>query len=207
MRADNPIGPLTAVIVWAEMGDARRFRSSDDAARDAGLDVTVYSSDGRRSAGRAPGQPGTPAVALGTARGQVHAGRPSSPDHTCFQQVKARLGGQLALLSTAAKLARRCHHTLRILDDQALLAPRADPSIPDPSLPDHADVRARPAPDQSMNPAASSRNLVAASPRAGQLTLARGFHRGSASGPVPAGDRADHLTRGHVQLDSSLASW
>jgi hypothetical protein len=32
-------------------------------------------------------------------------------------QVKARLGGQLGLLSRARKLARRCHHTLRNLDD------------------------------------------------------------------------------------------
>jgi hypothetical protein len=38
----------------------------------------------------------------------VYAGRPSSPDHAYFQQVKARLGGQLALLSMARKLARRC---------------------------------------------------------------------------------------------------
>ena len=43
------IGPLTSVVIWAEMGDTRRFRSSDDAVRHAGLDVTVYSSDGRRS--------------------------------------------------------------------------------------------------------------------------------------------------------------
>jgi transposase len=54
----------------------------------------------------------------------VYAGRPSSPDHAYFQQVKARLGGQLALLSMARKLARRCHHTLRNLDDQ-VLAPAA----------------------------------------------------------------------------------
>ena len=45
------VGPLTAVVIWAEMGDTRRFSSSDDAVRHAGLDVTVYSSDGRRSAG------------------------------------------------------------------------------------------------------------------------------------------------------------
>ena len=45
------VGPLTSVVIWAEMGDTRRFRSSDDAVRHAGLDVTVYSSDGRSSAG------------------------------------------------------------------------------------------------------------------------------------------------------------
>jgi transposase len=45
------VGPLCAAIVWAEIGDARRFRSSDQLVRFAGLDVTVYSSDGKRSPG------------------------------------------------------------------------------------------------------------------------------------------------------------
>ena len=55
----------------------------------------------------------------------VYAGRPSSPDHAYFQHVKTRLGGQLALLSMARKLARRCHHTLRNLGEPVLLAPAA----------------------------------------------------------------------------------
>jgi transposase len=117
------IGPLTAVIIWAEMGDTRRFRSSDDAVRHAGLDVTVYSSDGRRSAGHLARQ-GPPLLRWALYEAAVYAGRPSSPDHAYFQQVKSRLDGQLALLSMARKLARRCHHTLRNLDDQ-VLAPAA----------------------------------------------------------------------------------
>ena len=117
------IGPLTSVVIWAEMGDTRRFRSSDDAVRHAGLDVTVYSSDGRRSAGHLARQ-GPPMLRWALYEAAVYAGRPSSPDHAYFQQVKARLGGQLALLSMARKLARRCHHTLRNLDDQ-VLAPTA----------------------------------------------------------------------------------
>ena len=117
------IGPLTSVVIWAEMGDTRRFRSSDDAVRHAGLDVTVYSSDGRRSAGHLARQ-GPPMLRWALYEAAVYAGRPSSPDHAYFQQVKARLGGQLALLSMARKLARRCHHTLRNLDDQ-VLAPAA----------------------------------------------------------------------------------
>jgi transposase len=117
------VGPLTAVVIWAEMGDTRRFSSSDDAVRHAGLDVTVYSSDGRRSAGHLARQ-GPPMLRWALYEAAVYAGRPSSPDHAYFQQVKARLGGQLALLSMARKLARRCHHTLRNLDDQ-VLAPAA----------------------------------------------------------------------------------
>ena len=45
------IGPLCAVIIWAEVGDARRFATSGQLVRYAGLDVTVYSSAGKRSPG------------------------------------------------------------------------------------------------------------------------------------------------------------
>jgi transposase len=117
------IGPLTSVAIWSEMGDCRRFHSSDDAVRHAGLDVTVHSSDGRRTAGHLARQ-GPMVLRWALYEAAVYAGRPSSPDHAYFRQVKARLDGQLALLSMARKLARRCHHTLRNLDDQ-VLAPAA----------------------------------------------------------------------------------
>jgi transposase len=74
---------------------------------------------------RAPSaRQGPPLLRWALYEAAVYAGRPSSPDHAYFQQVKARLDGQLALLSMARKLARRCHHTLRNLDDQ-VLAPAA----------------------------------------------------------------------------------
>jgi transposase len=117
------VGPLTSVAIWSEMGDCRRFHSSDDAVRHAGLDVTVYSSDGRRTAGHLARQ-GPVVLRWALYEAAVYAGRPSSPDHAYFRQVKARLDGQLALLSIARKLARRCHHTLRGLGDQ-VLAPAA----------------------------------------------------------------------------------
>jgi transposase len=117
------VGPLTSVAIWSEMGDCRRFHSSDDAVRHAGLDVTVYSSDGRRTAGHLARQ-GPVVLRWALYEAAVYAGRPSSPDHAYFRQVKARLDGQLALLSVARKLARRCHHTLRNLGDD-VLAPAA----------------------------------------------------------------------------------
>ena len=45
------VGPFLSVAIWEELGDCRRFTSSDDAVRHAGLDVTVYSSDGKRTRG------------------------------------------------------------------------------------------------------------------------------------------------------------
>ncbi len=43
------IGWLCAAIIWAEIGDARRFGSSDQVVRFGGMDVTVYSSDAKRA--------------------------------------------------------------------------------------------------------------------------------------------------------------
>ena len=45
------IGRVFAVIIWAELGDPARFSSSDNAVRYTGLDIAVYSSDGKRSGG------------------------------------------------------------------------------------------------------------------------------------------------------------
>jgi transposase len=45
-------GPLTAVALLAELGDARRFSSSRKAVRYAGLDITVSESDSKRAPGK-----------------------------------------------------------------------------------------------------------------------------------------------------------
>ena len=62
------VGWLCAAIMWAEIGDARRFHSSDQLVRFAGMDVTVYSSDGKRSPGHLSRQ-GCPGAAVGHLRG------------------------------------------------------------------------------------------------------------------------------------------
>ena len=117
------IGPVTAVVVWAELGDARRFASSDDVIRHTGLDITVYSSDAKRSAGHLSRQgPGLLRWAL--YESAKCAARPASPDYDYYTAFRARRGAGLATLPVARKLARRCYHTLRDLGEDAL-APAA----------------------------------------------------------------------------------
>ena len=58
------VGELTAVAILAELGDTRRFSSSRQAVRYAGLDITVHQSDQRRSPGHLSRQ-GTTRTALG----------------------------------------------------------------------------------------------------------------------------------------------
>jgi len=122
-RAHYGIGGLLSVAVWAELGDCRRFSSSDDAVRHTGLDITVYDSDGRRARGHIARQ-GPPVLRWALYEAALYASRPASPDYAYYCGVRDRIDGQRALLSVARKLARRCYHTLRDLGEDAL-APAA----------------------------------------------------------------------------------
>jgi transposase len=51
LQAQYGVGPIISTVIWAMMGDTRRFSASRQAVRHTGLDVTVYSSDGKRSRG------------------------------------------------------------------------------------------------------------------------------------------------------------
>src|SRR5919202_1003541 len=115
------IGALTAVTILAELGDARRFSSSRHAVRYAGLDVTVYQSDQHRAPGHLSRQ-GPPALRWALYEAVQTARRTGSPDHDYYQQTSERIGGNRACLALARKLLKRCHHTLRELGDDALLA-------------------------------------------------------------------------------------
>jgi len=83
------IGPVTSVAIWAEMGDTRRFSSSDDAVRHAGLDVTVWASDTKRAKGHLARQ-GPPTLRWALYEAAVCSSRPNSPDHQYFLAVKRR---------------------------------------------------------------------------------------------------------------------
>jgi transposase len=121
------IGPLCAAIIWAELGDCRRFSNSDQAVRFTGLDITVYSSDGKRSPGRLARQ-GSPELRWALFEAAKCATRTGSPDYDYYHAVRDRLGGKRPALSVARKLVRRCHHTLRALGDQAWAEPEPSAS-------------------------------------------------------------------------------
>jgi transposase len=78
------IGELTAVTIVAELGDARRFSSSREAVRYAGMDINVHQSDRRRAPGPLSRQ-GPPALRWAlfeAARSATHAGSPDR-DYLC----------------------------------------------------------------------------------------------------------------------------
>jgi transposase len=113
------IGGLTSVTILAELGDARRFSSSRDAVRYAGMDVTVSQSDQRRSAGHISRQ-GPSALRWALYEAAQVARHPGSPDRDYYLQAKERLGGNRACLAVARKLLKRSYHVLRELGEEAI---------------------------------------------------------------------------------------
>src|SRR6201997_2579959 len=87
------IGGLCAAVIWAEIGDARRFGSSDQLVRFAGLDITVYSSDAKRAPGHLSRQ-GSPQLRWAAFEAAKCAARPRSPDYAYYHQVAAALDGK-----------------------------------------------------------------------------------------------------------------
>jgi transposase len=115
------IGPLTAVVVWAELGDCRRFSSSAQVVRLTGLDVTVDSSDRHRGRGHLSRQ-GPEALRWALFEAGMAASHATSPDREYYRAVKQAHDGKLAAISMARKLARRCYHTLRQMDPEVVYA-------------------------------------------------------------------------------------
>ena len=115
------IGPLTAVVVWAELGDCRRFSRSMQVVRHTRLDVTVDASDRHRNGGYLSRQ-GAETLRWALFEAGMSASRATSPDRAYYQAVKAAHDGKLAAISTARKLALRCYHTLRAMDPEVVYA-------------------------------------------------------------------------------------
>jgi transposase len=120
------IGPVSATAILAELGDTRRFSSSDDAVRHAGLDITVYQSDEKRAPGRLSHE-GPQLLRWALFEAAQSAARPSSPDRSYYLQVAERIDHNRACLSVARKLCRRAYHLLRELGEEAL-APIEQPT-------------------------------------------------------------------------------
>ena len=119
LLAHSGSGTLTAVTILAELGDARRFSSSRDAVRFAGLDITVHQSDQRRAPGHLSRQ-GPPALRWALFEASMCAARKCSPDYDYYAQAAERLGSNRARLSVARKILKRSYHLLRELGDEAI---------------------------------------------------------------------------------------
>jgi transposase len=121
------VGLITGLALTCWLGGAGRFCSSRKAVRFTGLDITVYSSDGKRGRGRLSRQ--GPAVLRWCLyeAGKASARR-GAPDHAYYAAVKDRAGGNRAALSEARKIVRQACHILTELGDDAFEP--AEPTAP-----------------------------------------------------------------------------
>jgi len=119
--AQYGIGGLLAVAIWSELGDCQRFARSDQVVRHSGLDVTVDSSDRRRSSGFLSRQ-GPQTLRWALYEAAKNSSHHRSPDHDYYATVKDRHDGKLAAISMARKLARRSYHILRAVDPDVVYA-------------------------------------------------------------------------------------
>jgi transposase len=115
------VGPVTSLALACWLGGAGRFTSSRKAVRFAGLDVTVHSSDGRRSPGRLSRQ-GPPVLRWCLYEAGKVSARKAAPDHAYYEAVKDRIDGKRAALSEARKIVRQACHILAELGDEAFAA-------------------------------------------------------------------------------------
>src|SRR5262245_49447884 len=114
------VGPISATAILAELGDCRRFSSSDDAVRHAGLDITVYQSDQKRAPGHLSHE-GPPVLRWALYEAAVSAARASSPDRDYSLQVAERIDHNRACLSVESKLCRHAYHLLLKRCEEALV--------------------------------------------------------------------------------------
>jgi transposase len=113
------LGALLATAVWEELGDTRRFSASRQAVRHSGLDISIYDSDGKTRGRPRLTRQGQPVLRWALYEGAVHASKKTSPDHLYYVRLAHQIGRGRAKLAVARKLARRCHHRLRALGDEA----------------------------------------------------------------------------------------
>ncbi|MEV8018053.1 IS110 family transposase [Streptomyces sp. NPDC086554] len=108
------IGPLTALVIVAEIGDIRRFSSARKLASWAGLTPTVRGSDRTVRYGHISkqGDPWLRWIMNQAAQTAKH----TPPYAACFERIAHRRGRKIATVAVARKLLTHAYHVLRELD-------------------------------------------------------------------------------------------
>jgi transposase len=112
------VGPLSSLALCAWLGGADRFTSSRKAVRFVGLDITVHSSDGKRSPGRLSRQ-GPEVLRWLLFEAAKTSARACAPGYGYYTQVKDRYDANRACLSQARRIVRHATHILTGLGDDA----------------------------------------------------------------------------------------
>lgn len=112
------VGPMTSLALCAWLGGANRFSSSRKAVRFVGLDITVHSSDSKRSPGRLSRQ-GPQVLRWLLFEAAKTSARPCAPGYAYYTNVKDRYDANRAALSQARRIVRHAAHVLTDLGEEA----------------------------------------------------------------------------------------
>jgi transposase len=106
------IGPYTAMLVIAEVGEIARFGSARKLCAWAGLTPTIRSSDGKARLGHITKQGSRP-LRWALVEAAQHAGRGGGPLRDSFERIAKRRGRKIAKVAVARKLLMLCYYGLR----------------------------------------------------------------------------------------------
>lgn len=123
MDAIYGVGPMTSLALVCWLGGADRFSSSRKAVRFVGLDITVRSSDSKRSPGRLSRQ-GPAVLRWLLVEAAKTSARSHAPAHGYYTSVRQRYDGNRAALSQARRIVRQAVHILTDLGDDAFTITR-----------------------------------------------------------------------------------
>jgi transposase len=118
MQAIYGVGPMTGLALVCWLGGADRFSASRKAVRFVGLDITVHSSDSKRSPGRLSRQ-GPQVLRWLLCEAAKTSARSGAPAHPYYTSVRERYDGNRAALSQARRIVRQAMHILTDLGDDA----------------------------------------------------------------------------------------
>jgi transposase len=118
MHSIYGVGPMTGLALVCWLGGADRFSASRKAVRFVGLDITVHSSDSKRSPGRLSRQ-GPEVLRWLLCEAAKTSARSGAPAHPYYTSVRERYDGNRAALSQARCIVRQAMHILTDLGDDA----------------------------------------------------------------------------------------
>jgi transposase len=106
------LGPYTAMLVIAEVGDVSRFPNARKLCAWAGLTPTVRSSDGKARLGHISKQGSRP-LRWALVEAAQHSARGGGPLRETFERIAKRRGRKIAKVAVARKIATLCYYGLR----------------------------------------------------------------------------------------------
>jgi transposase len=116
------VGPYTAMLVIAEVGEIERFRSARHLCAWAGLTPTVRSSDGRARLGHIS-QQGSPHIRWALVEAAQKAATGGGPLRAAFERIAKRRGRNIAKVAVARRMLTLCYYGLRDGEIRCLKAP------------------------------------------------------------------------------------